>query len=406
MSESKSKVETQPKKNRKGFFRTLAVMGLSAIVTAGLIFAGLNLINPEQETAQASGTPLELKPGQTTTLNLNYSNAGDEDMNQGALEVYIGNAVTLDVNSIYDNFDGGGEFQVSPTLVRSPFSFWGYYIKYTPGSANNANGPSGNNTGGLVPATKGGILKVTVTLRQDIYQSGEYQPGDILTPVLGQGVRSELKDPNAQSQPGSLDIRLMAADTSSSSSSSISSSSSSSLSSSSSSSPLSSSSSSTPSSSSSSSSPATVVYGCPGREAGTDCKLYFISTDNAALNWNPLTSFNLNYSQNQLYASGDIKLEFSDIKLSNNSQISDGKTCTFNIYRYGKNEVLRTFTSTTQAGKCMVTFPRNQQTVNYYTVIVTVEDILDGTLNRMTAFDRLVTYVGGIGNTGEVTVEL
>jgi hypothetical protein len=392
MSQTKSKLEQKPSNNNKGLFRTLAVMGLSA---------GLNLLNPSSDTAQASGTPLDLKPGQTTTLNLNYSNAGDEDMNAGFLEVYIGNAVTLDLNQIYDTYDGGERYQVSPTLVRSPFSFWGNYIKYTPGSANSATGPSGNNTGGLVPAGKGGVLTVTVTLKSDIYQSGEFQVGDVLTPVLGQGVRSELKDPNAQSQPGSLDIKLLAADTSSSSSSdTTSSSTSSSLSSS-----VSSTSSSQVSSSSSSIDP-NAIYGCPRREAGTDCRLYFTSTDNAVMNWNPLTKFNLNYSQNQLYGSGDIKVEFSDIKLSNNSPVADGRTCTFNIYRYGKDEILRTFTATTQAGKCMVTFPKAQQTVNYYTVIATVNDTLNGEQNTMTAFDRIVTYVGGIGNTGEGSVEL
>jgi hypothetical protein len=145
-------------------------------------------------------------------------------------------------------------------------------------------------------------------------------------------------------------------------------------------------------------------YGCQAATYSTDCRLYFIGLDDAPLNWNDTTYFNDDYPLDQKFKDGKADAVFDNIKRADGNLIADGSTCVFDFYRYSEDQVLRSFTSTTSGGECQVTLPLDDQTVNYYSVVVRATDINDGQI--MQNQDRLVLAVGGDGSRQDVIVDI
>lgn len=165
-----------------------------------------------------------------------------------------------------------------------------------------------------------------------------------------------------------------------------------------------SSSSSSVSESSSSTSSAIVPGENCGDKFGVKCRLYFIGANNASVNFDNATQFNLNWDRTQKFKDGTVKIVFDEIVKNNAEYIADNSACVFQAIRYGDTPVLRTFNATTTAGKAEVNMPVDDQTVNYYTIIVRCND---AQTNELVAdYDRLVLIVGGDGNRQEPGIEL
>jgi len=406
-------------KRNLNIFRAFGIVALAGIITVSSVFLAQRYWQDGTKREAKAGNSVTLYPGQTGNFNITYTNGGDSDLLENALlNVLIGSELVVDVSTITDTFNGGQTFPVIPAAITKIDAVTGTTIKYRPGTANTAGTPSGLNTAGNItlPPEKNGVLTFKATLKADTLSSGRTQ---IATPynyvIDKQGIYSILQFTGNGSVPGAVDLVVANAPVGSSSSrssvSSISSSVSSSLVSSSISSAISSSaissslvSSSAISSSVSSSVPATS-FGCTGGiNAPNDCRIYFISTNGAALNWDGTTKFNTNYSDLQKWREGTVRLVFDNIKRNDNSMIPDGSACSFNIYRYTQTQVLRTLPSTTSAGRCQVDFPTNLQGTNYYTIIASANDKNDN--QSMKAMDRLVLYVGGIGTRLAPIVEI
>jgi hypothetical protein len=136
-------------------------------------------------------------------------------------------------------------------------------------------------------------------------------------------------------------------------------------------------------------------------ENSDGCIVYFISSDGIANDWEALTQYNDNWSLFQKIKDGDVDGYFDNIFLSDDTLISDGSSCTFEIYRNGNSELLRSFNSTTTNGQCSFTFPVADQTQHYNRVRVTAIDANTG--EEVYGWTNLVLAFGGVAERPDIT---
>jgi hypothetical protein len=138
-------------------------------------------------------------------------------------------------------------------------------------------------------------------------------------------------------------------------------------------------------------------------------KLYFVGSDNATPSFDLNSEFNTNFPQTQKFKDGSIKLVYDEIKNSSGVTVAAG-TCNFKLYKYGKifNEpnVLKTYSGSITNGKCEVTFPVIDQTVNYYRVVVYATPSGINVGLPIYNMDTLILNVGGGSSSGNPTIEL
>jgi hypothetical protein len=129
---------------------------------------------------------------------------------------------------------------------------------------------------------------------------------------------------------------------------------------------------------------------------GDNCRLYFVGSNNAAVVWNSAFQTNTGWNRAQKYKDGVAKLVFDNIKTSAGATIVNGSACEFKLTRFGAVDTLKTLNANTTAGKAEVSLPVVDQTVNYYTVVVTCTET--GTSEVVKDYDRLVLIVGASGD--------
>jgi hypothetical protein len=139
-------------------------------------------------------------------------------------------------------------------------------------------------------------------------------------------------------------------------------------------------------------------------ENSDGCIVYFVGLDGATPSWDPVTQYNLNWPLTQKFKDGSVDAYFDNIFKSDDTQIADGSSCTFDFYRNSEDQVLRSYTSTTSNGVCEVNFPETDQTVNYYRVKVTATDSV--TSEKVFGYGNLVLAVGGDRTRDDVTIDL
>jgi hypothetical protein len=137
---------------------------------------------------------------------------------------------------------------------------------------------------------------------------------------------------------------------------------------------------------------------------GNNCRLYFVGANNTPVAWNSAFQTNTGWNKEQKYKDGVAKLVFDNIKNNSGAAIANGSSCKFALARYGATDQLKEYTATTTAGKAEVTFPVVDQTVNYYTVVVTCTE--SGTSEIVKDYDRLVLIVGASGDRSGGNVDL
>jgi hypothetical protein len=137
---------------------------------------------------------------------------------------------------------------------------------------------------------------------------------------------------------------------------------------------------------------------------GNNCRLYFVGANNTPVAWNSAFQTNTGWNKEQKYKDGVAKLVFDNIKNNSGAAIANGSSCKFALARYGATDQLKEYTATTTAGKAEVTFPVVDQTVNYYTVVVTCTE--SGTNEIVKDYDRLVLIVGASGDRDGGNVDL
>jgi hypothetical protein len=158
-------------------------------------------------------------PGQTATLNVQYSNEGDvEVMDNAVLKVYIGDTLSIDPNSLTDKFDTDPVYRVDSSVVTKRHPNWGTYYEYQPRSAKNSSAPSGLSTKANVtmPLGKKGSFSFAATLDADILNQTnpmtgqKYKIGSILSQPDLQGVNGFIDFDGNGSMPGSVAIKIIA----------------------------------------------------------------------------------------------------------------------------------------------------------------------------------------------------
>jgi hypothetical protein len=103
-------------------------------------------------------------------------------------------------------------------------------------------------------------------------------------------------------------------------------------------------------------------------------RVYFIGLNNAPAVWDPITEYNNAQLRTQKFKDGPMTLVYDNLLDGSGNPLTTG-TCKFELVRvfraYAPSNILKTYNSTIQNGKCTATFPVVDQTVNYYHVVVT-----------------------------------
>jgi subtilisin family serine protease len=108
----------------------------------------------------------------------------------------------------------------------------------------------------------------------------------------------------------------------------------------------------------------------------TSGRLYFLSADGQAVEYDQQTKYNTNYNRTQKFKDGPIQLVLDELKNQEGQTILSGD-CTFELLRRTSkypDGILKTYTGTISNGSCQAVFPVIDQTVNYYHVVATATD--------------------------------
>jgi hypothetical protein len=131
-------------------------------------------------------------------------------------------------------------------------------------------------------------------------------------------------------------------------------------------------------------------------------RLYFVGSNGATPNYDSVIKYNSTYPNNQKLGDGPVTLVYDNLKNNSGAILTSG-VCTFQLTRHTKpvnaTNILKTYTANVTNGTCTATMPVADQTINYYHVVVSVNN---GTV-PIAETSQLIFVNGALPSSGGTT---